>query len=426
MKKNISGVLYNDIFRNLPEIYSATAALGERAIGRIMVVCAYLKHSRNALGCTDDLPALAKELCVRTSTLAGWLDSCGIFVVDHVRGVFYYPRYRALFDLDEVPSDAEVAELHDSSSRYSYMAARGARNSRKTPKAHAPKCAVKHDEDELKMNSNRFTNQLAVSQPSDGVAVSGSSSIGNGKGIFPNGNDTCNGNSSCNGSGAEEAGFDNFEKIISQTEWRKSVTRVRGVNLDDDRTLHVFARWMFDYCCANGTMPHGDDETRRYAFNLLAPKHATRRMFEEYLNSCVSECSSNVVDSLPANYEHRRNGIRHASCGEPLPDDAPQQPSPEMRWSYMRHQWGAPEGYDAQGEWQYEQRRRREKGAPKRFGFSSSQVAEVWSDALRHSELHTCRGSLPRGVTDTLRCRVRSRAESFALPCPAAEGGRMP
>ena len=157
MRKKVKGVVYSEKMRNLPEIFSAVAALGERAIGRIVVLGSYLKNCRNALGHLSDVPAVAKELCVRTSTLTKWMEECGIYVIDHENGMFYYPRYRTLFRLPPHPTDEEIRQFRDCSADYGYLSATDAKRAEKA-RGEGRKAAVKDEgnaaENDLEMIPN--------------------------------------------------------------------------------------------------------------------------------------------------------------------------------------------------------------------------------------------------------------------------------
>ena len=366
MKHQVRGFVVNEWFLAQSEIKRFIRREGMVGLGRLIEIALHLLRCDNTIGMMDDLVDTASDSCTRTSTLKKMVEECGLFDCQERDGKFFFvfKLLRKMLGLNLTITEEELDFVAENGNR-----------TKELSKRSREKKNDKDDDDSTKYNKNKPKKQQEIYDKTSLSKLLECQSIDN-KDVMPfpisdndsnvhyitesNGNDNEHTTTSVSkvdssaAAGAEDKSFNFLEKkLIPCIQWRKSTSKTRCINLEDDKTLHIFAEWMENYCISNNTMPSSLDEIMHYASCLLAKKNHTRRDFDKYLADALGikpeSKKKQTVAEAPAcgpihirtrgTFEQLINGKRIGLEGQELPLDAPKLYNEDDRWSYKLHKY---------------------------------------------------------------------------------------
>ena len=368
MNRNSYGYVFKECFLQYPQIQRVLQRGGFKAYGLLYIVCAYLKHCKCSVGLTDDLCLLARKAKMRVGSLKEWMSQSGLFVIDDEKGLFCFPCFRHYLGLADTPSDEEIKDIVNNGNIYK------AEPKKSTDDTDDKACTDDNDTvtDEQETDTNATINQLQNSQDVDSEEVKASAyrvhdTSSNSRISLQSSESTENNTITTSTADSEKVeveggvSFDFFRKnLLSNQDWLDKISKIRCVNVWDKDEAEVFARWMYDYSTCYGIVYKDADAMRHHAFCLLAQGRNTRKMFDAYVKIELKRLRDKEYEEEQRRYnkpvyEYRMDGHRYAYHGEILPRDAPEQPSRDVRWSYIQKKWVSGTGYDAEKEWAYEE-----------------------------------------------------------------------
>ena len=337
-KNSAGAVIINKEFMNMPEIVHMFCEDGGKNLNVLIYVCYHLSKCKNAIGLTNRLHGIASYLKKYENSLEKIMLQTGYFVIDHEHGIFYSPRQRMYYGLESTPSEEEINDILTNGNIF-YGRKKRVRNTTVEASQKTAKKEGRITEESLKKNLLEPENTDNQAKD-DSVSNNKSKDITNDKSNVTTKEDACSSTTACSDDDVNE-----FKRILSLDEWRQSVHRCTGVNLEDASVLDGFANWMHNYCISKEKTVKGEKEIRRYAANLLRTDSKTRAEYDSYAASDTHAEEQNadtadlrIVPEDP-DYEYVTNGMRYSCNGQLLPPDAPRQPSPYAVYSYMSDRW---------------------------------------------------------------------------------------
>ena len=351
MKKKYRGFLVNDTFLGRSEVKDTIYKDGITSLARLICVCMYMMRCFNAIVRFEDIKPISTLAHTQTACMRKWIMNCGIFKIDEKNGIFTYNYIRHMFGKQEEVTEREI-----------YLVKKYGNHITEDPEAVDADATdfenISENNEELleknsKNNEKVFKNQHT--EESDNKDVSAPLNIisNTNKNInnnISNRNRNININISRETDDADdESSFNFFEKkLFNARRWREATSSSHVINIDDDNVMHIFTKWMYNYCVSTNEMRKVDKDIFSYASNLLIKGRAIRKMFEDYLKTKLEEQRRAREEKLrereprhvnKAAFETIRDGKRYALGGQELPNDAPKQTDARWRWSYRMHKY---------------------------------------------------------------------------------------
>ena len=364
--KGSSSYVFTERFLNYKQVQRVIAKGGCKALGILYMLCRYLRAAKGAVGLIEDIKNAADDAKMYERSMRKWMEESKLFVIDDEYGIFYCRTYRHFLGMPDNPSEEEMKIINRDGNTYES-------SSCETYRRRKEQHARNKEESKYNVSKNKeesSKNESLNSQISDNkdfkltpyrdtdtytdtdISLQSSENT-----------DTHTTSSELRKSGGDDDdGFDFFRKnLFLCTKWRKYASLSFGINLCEDETMDIFARWMHGYCTAKMKDIGSIDEILRYASNLLLKGQRTRKMFDDFMKSeqkIRHEQNRHREDTRPehfrhADYEHKKDGLRYSCFGEILPREAPPQPSAHVRWSYFQEKWVDADNYDTLREWTY-------------------------------------------------------------------------
>lgn len=323
----VSKVIVTDAFLVLPEVKEIIDKYKHVGFTAAVLIQLELGKHKNAIGKLSALRAMSHKVGIQLKTLLKIMNECSMFVIDNKHKIFYMPRLRKKLHMPVDPTEEEICDICANGNVYFGYGEKKEKSS----------SSFEKDSKKISKSFQNFETQDAVNQ-------SETDSHYKGKGIMVKSKDY-----RINDEDAEEF---KFKEILNRRSWCRSVMKRHGINLEDDNTLGIFAKWLYNYCCSNDRVAKSATELRQYANNLLRKESRTRadfdRFYEEETSNAMIKDADNEVNEQPrVCYENMRDGVRFSCEGQVIPDDAPKQPAPQMAYSYAQNVWIPMDEYDS-------------------------------------------------------------------------------
>ncbi len=322
-KLNInSGFMLTENMLRLPEVAHTIEKWKSKGFAMLMYMKFELKKSRNGIGSFKNIGSYARKMGIQKHNLIKMIQECEAYHYDAKRGLFWSPRMRKGYKLSIDPSEDELNDIMSNGTIYF------GHDSETEKRAFNLDVFAKHSSNQKAQDTD---NQEEYDSDNKSKVISNVS-----KEIVSEKADE-NKNSVC----TDDDEVKEFKEILSSKSWCKSVTKRLGIDLTDDSTLNLFSEWMYVYCRSNEKKLTGKSELRRYAGNLLRQDTKTRAEFEKYAdrNKCEEYESATNTPEEQSEYEIVVGDMRFSATGHHLPDWAPQQPSLDMSFSYIKGRW---------------------------------------------------------------------------------------
>lgn len=261
------GVHVTQAFLALPEVKEIRAKYKYLGFTIAIILEMALSVHKYSIGRISSLRPISHEVGVQLKTLLDVMNECSMFVMDYENDIFYMPRLRKKLHLPIEPTAEEIDDIRENGNVYfGYGIKRAARTS-----VYANK--NENNSEKISERSEIVSSQSADSQNITENAYKSKDKYLKDKGI--------------NKEIEDDADENVFKEILSSPSWCRSVKKRHGVDLVDEFTLGVFARWMCAYCCSNDKKIEGRSDLRQYANNLLRRDTKTRAEFDRYLAEAV-------------------------------------------------------------------------------------------------------------------------------------------